>query len=238
VRDVPGAARSGAGEASTSAAGAPGAGSGEPAPASRLRQAYAAAVELGERVFLRPPTARDRDELVKLAKASRKLHRPWVAPPDTPAAFDDWFRRVRSDRVESFLVCRREDAAIVGVYTLSEIVRGSFQSCYAGYYAHAGHAGNGYMREGLELLLVHVFRSLRLHRVEANIQPENNASVALVRGAGFRLEGLSKRYLKVGGRWRDHERWAITVEYWKERRGDRPRSLTRAAKDMPKSGGV
>ncbi len=77
------------------------------------------------------------------------------------------------------------------------------------------------MREGLELLLRHSFRGLGLHRVEANIQPENNASVALVRGAGFRLEGLSKRYLKVGGRWRDHERWAITAEDWKERRARR-----------------
>ena len=177
----------------------------------------ASAVEVGERVFLRPPTARDRDELVKLARASRKLHRPWVAPPDTPAGFDDWLRRVRSDRHASFLVCRVEDGAVVGVYNLSEIVQGSFQSCYMGYYGHAAWSGNGYMREGLDLLLRHVFRALRLHRAEANIQPENNASVALVRGAGFRLEGLSKRYLKVAGRWRDHERWAITVEDWRDR---------------------
>jgi ribosomal-protein-alanine N-acetyltransferase len=196
-----------------------------------------AAVEVGERVFLRPPTARDRDELVKLAKASRKLHRPWVAPPDTPAAFDDWLRRVRSDRTASFLVCRLSDGAIVGVYNLSEIVRGSFQSCYAGYYAHAAHAGNGYMREGLELVLRHSFRALGLHRVEANIQPENNSSVALARGAGFRLEGLSKRYLKVGGRWRDHERWAITAEDWKQRRGGRP-GHGPARKDAPKKSGV
>jgi ribosomal-protein-alanine N-acetyltransferase len=175
------------------------------------------AVEVGERVFLRPPTARDGDELVKLAKTSRKLHRPWVAPPDTPEAFTDWLARVRGGRHASLLVCRVEDGAIVGVYNLSEIVLGSFRSCYCGYYAHGGHAANGYMREGLELLLRHVFRELRLHRIEANIQPENNASVALVRGAGFRLEGLSKRYLKIGGRWRDHERWAMTIEDWKAR---------------------
>jgi ribosomal-protein-alanine N-acetyltransferase len=175
------------------------------------------AVEVGERVFLRAPNARDADELVKLARASRKLHRPWAAPPDSAEAFADWLGRVRGDRNASFLVCRSEDGAIVGVYNLSEIVLGSFRSCYCGYYAHAGHSGNGYMRDGLDLLLRHVFRTLRLHRIEANIQPENNASVALVRGAGFRLEGLSKRYLKVSGRWRDHERWALTVEDWKER---------------------
>ena len=94
-------------------------------------------------------------------------------------------------------------------------MRGPFQCAYAGYYAHQAHAGNGYMREGLDLLLRHAFRTMGLHRLEANIQPENAPSIALVRGAGFRLEGFSPRYLKIGGRWRDHERWAITVEDWR-----------------------
>lgn len=176
------------------------------------------AVAVGERVFLRPPARTDRDELIALARASRRLHAPWITAPATPDAFRDWLRLARDPRRVSLFVCLIEDGAIAGVYMLSEIVRGSFQSAYASYYAHAGHAGAGYMREGLDLLLRHAFRTLKLHRIEANIQPGNNASVALVRSAGFRLEGLSKRYLKVGGRWRDHERWAITVEDWKELR--------------------
>jgi ribosomal-protein-alanine N-acetyltransferase len=53
-----------------------------------------------------------------------------------------------------------------------------------------------------------------LHRLEANIQPSNERSIALVRGLGFRKEGLSRRYLKIGGRWRDHERWALLVDEW------------------------
>ena len=70
------------------------------------------------------------------------------------------------------------------------------------------------MSEGLALVLRHAFCELRLHRLEANIQPANAASIALVRRCGFAYEGLSPRYLKVGGRWRDHERWAITREDW------------------------
>jgi [ribosomal protein S5]-alanine N-acetyltransferase len=74
------------------------------------------------------------------------------------------------------------------------------------------------MREGLALALDHAFSSLRLHRLEANIQPANTASIQLVKSLGFRLEGVSPRYLKIRGRWRDHERWAILREEWCARR--------------------
>jgi ribosomal-protein-alanine N-acetyltransferase len=74
------------------------------------------------------------------------------------------------------------------------------------------------MREGLDLALREAFSRLRLHRVEANIQPGNAASIALVSRLGFEREGFSPRYLKVRGRWRDHERWAIRAELWRQRR--------------------
>jgi ribosomal-protein-alanine N-acetyltransferase len=71
------------------------------------------------------------------------------------------------------------------------------------------------MEKGLRAVMKEAFRSQRLHRLEANIQPHNEASRRLVQRCGFRLEGFSPRYLKIAGRWRDHERWAITVEEWK-----------------------
>jgi len=146
------------------------------------------------------------------------VHHPWLSAPSTPEAVDQWLDRLESDRFEGFLVCAREDDAVVGVFNLSEIVLGSFRSAHTSYWAYAGHSGRGYMTEGFELLLRHVFRTMRLHRLEANIQPGNEASIALVRRAGFRREGFSPRYLKIGGRWRDHERWAITREDWIARR--------------------
>ena len=98
---------------------------------------------------------------------------------------------------------------------INEIVRGVFCSGYLGYYAFVPHDGRGYMRTGLAAVLRLAFRSYGLHRLEANIQPGNGRSIALVQGLGFEREGYSPRYLKIGGRWRDHERWAITSESWR-----------------------
>jgi ribosomal-protein-alanine N-acetyltransferase len=149
---------------------------------------------------------------VRLARASRGLHRRWVDAPADASAFRSFLHRSRLPSVRTFLVVRREDRAIVGVFRLSQIFLGNFRSAYLGYWVGAPYAGQGYMTEGMALLLRHAFGPLRLHRVEANLQPGNVASRALVRRAGFRREGFSPRYLKVAGRWRDHERWAITVE--------------------------
>jgi ribosomal-protein-alanine N-acetyltransferase len=171
----------------------------------------------GRRVFLRDLVARDRDEFLERVRVSRKLHGRWVVPPADPAAFDAYLRRARNPDVETLLVCRREDGAIVGVFNLSQIFYGPLCGAYLGYYAFAPFNGNGYMRDGIRLLLRHAFGPLRLHRVEANIQPGNGSSIALVRGAGFRLEGFSPRYLKIRGRWRDHERWAILADQRKRR---------------------
>lgn len=107
------------------------------------------------------------------------------------------------------LVCRRDTHELAGVINISNIVLGNFRSGYLGYYAFAGHERQGFMRQGLQEVIRYAFKSLKLHRLEANIQPGNAGSIALVKSCGFSKEGFSPRYLKIGGRWRDHERWAI-----------------------------
>jgi len=163
-------------------------------------------------VALRPLEYSDRDEFLAMVRSSRELHRPWAYPPERPDQFVELVARSRRDDVVTLLACRTGDGAITGIFTVSQIVRGSFQSAFLGYYGSADHARQGFMRDGLELVLDHAFGPLKLHRLEANIQPGNEPSLALARGAGFRLEGFSPRYLLIGGRWRDHERWAMTAE--------------------------
>jgi [ribosomal protein S5]-alanine N-acetyltransferase len=167
----------------------------------------------GARVRLRVLERSDRDQFLALARESRELHRPWTYPPERSDQFDDLYARSRREDFACLLACLVEDdREIAGVFTISQIVRGAFQSAYLGYYANARHAGRGLMREAMEQLLDHAFGPLALHRLEANIQPGNQPSIALARGAGFRLEGFSPRYLLIGGQWRDHERYAITVD--------------------------
>jgi ribosomal-protein-alanine N-acetyltransferase len=162
-------------------------------------------------VFLETPAPRHEQEFLAAVVRSRRLHGPWVTAPSSSAEYRLYLKERTGPRQIKFFVCDDLEQ-ICGVINLSEIVRGSFQSAYLGYYALSPHAGKGYMSAGLELVVSRAFGELGLHRLEANIQPRNKRSIALVRGAGFRLEGLSRRYLRIGGRWRDHERWAITVE--------------------------
>jgi ribosomal-protein-alanine N-acetyltransferase len=169
-------------------------------------------------VFLRSPRPSDRDELIRLNRASIRFHRRRASPPRTPAQFAAYLRRCRQPNFTGFLVCRKEDGAILGRINVSEIVRGNFQSAFLGYEMGAAHAGQGYMTEVLPLVLRHVFQRLKLHRIEANIQPDNAASIALVRRAGFVKEGTSRRYLRIGGGWRDHEHWVMLRENWRRRK--------------------
>lgn len=177
------------------------------------------------RIRLRELRVEDARAFVDAARASRRLHGGWV---QAPATIEEFLTRMEKRNAAassaSMLAIRPDDDAIVGAFNLSEIIRGVLQQAFLGYYAFAPHEGHGYMREGMKLVLAHAFDGLKLHRIEANIQPGNERSIALARAAGFVREGYSERYLKIAGRWRDHERWAINADSWRSRlRGSVPR---------------
>lgn len=172
-------------------------------------------LQTGARTYLRHPVASDSREYLELRRASQELHRPWEplppagVDPFAPSAFDDYFAGALVPWCERLLLVRTEDERILGGINFNEIVRGVFESAYAGYWIGAEFANQGYMSEGLLLAIRHGFETLGLHRIEANVRPENLPSIALVKRVGFKLEGYSPRYLKIDGDWRDHERWTI-----------------------------
>jgi len=165
------------------------------------------------KVRLEVPGPEHEHEFLESVKRSGALHRPWVSPPASPKAYRAWIENQDGRTNVAFLAISTE-GEIVGVVNVSQMVRGLFCSAYLGYYGFAPHTGKGYMTAALAAVVSTGFRKLGMHRLEANIQPGNRESIALVRRLGFRKEGFSPRYLKIGGRWRDHERWALTREDW------------------------
>jgi ribosomal-protein-alanine N-acetyltransferase len=157
------------------------------------------------RVTLTRATQADRTDIIRANQDSRAHHLPWVEPFADDAGFDAWIARSLT-AANVRLIARATDGRVVGVVNLNEIVMGTFQSAYLGYYGMAWCAGQGRMTEAVRLATRFAFDDLDLHRVEANIQPDNTRSIALVRRLGFTREGFSPRYLRIGGARRDHER--------------------------------
>jgi [ribosomal protein S5]-alanine N-acetyltransferase len=170
------------------------------------------------RVYISPPTAEDETAFTEAMRRSRRLHGRMVRMPETPAAYARYLERAAEPGRSFYLARLRDGDDIVGFLNLGEIIRGSLQQAFIGYGGVAGLSGQGLMSEAMQLVLREGFVTLKLHRIEANIQPENAASIALARRNGFLREGFSPRYLKINGRWRDHERWAINAERWRELR--------------------
>jgi ribosomal-protein-alanine N-acetyltransferase len=123
-----------------------------------------------------------------------------------------YLQRLERDNEAGFLIKRIDDGAICGVVNLNVITYEALCSAFVSYFGVAGQAEKGYMKEGLLQVINHAFNELGLHRLEANIQPGNEASIALARATGFQYEGFSPRYLKIKGKWCDHERWAILAD--------------------------
>lgn len=171
----------------------------------------------GKKVFLRYVTLNDFGEMQILFRESRKFYKGLIDTPDTLEKFKAYVERNKSKTNECFVICRVSDKKIVGAVNLSQIFRKAFQNAYLGYSLGVKYVGNGFMTEAVALVLRHAFKNLKLHRVEANVQPENLPSIAVLRRCGFTKEGFSRKYLKVAGKWRDHERFAIIKEDWKNK---------------------
>ncbi|MFK0022828.1 GNAT family N-acetyltransferase [Streptomyces sp. NPDC090798] len=167
----------------------------------------------GPRVAIRHVRRQDYDELTVLAQESAEMLRRWLgARENTVEAFESYLARFEQPTHEGFVICLRSTGAIVGGININNIVRGTLQSGTLGYTSYASTTGRGYMTEGLGLVVQLAFGQLDLHRLEANIQPNNTSSLNLVKRLGFQHEGSSTAFQYINGAWRDHERWAITAE--------------------------
>ncbi len=163
-------------------------------------------------ITIAPVRRADATELIRGNVESRDYHARWVHPFTDAAGFEAWFSSLATDAGVSLIAREPIGGGIVGVINLSQIFMKSFRNAYLGYYGMIGFARRGLMTEALRLATRYAFDEIGLHRLEANIQPANLPSIALVRRIGFRKEGFSPRYLQINGVWCDHERWALLAD--------------------------
>ncbi|MEJ0088214.1 MAG: GNAT family protein [Limisphaerales bacterium] len=169
----------------------------------------------GQRVYLRPLARSDATVMIGLTNESARRFPGVIRRLKGKAQFEKLRKRFEGDDSYCFMICRREDDKIVGSISLFEIIRLSRQNGVVGYMIGVPFLRQGYATEALRLILSFAFLKLKLHRIEANIQSHNLASLATVKRAGFTCEGNSRGFLKISGKWRDHERWAILTEDWR-----------------------
>jgi ribosomal-protein-alanine N-acetyltransferase len=169
-------------------------------------------LQRGPRVAVRRVGRDDYDELTALARQSSEMISHWLGARDTTEqAFESYVELSEQPTREGLVICLHDGGAIVGSVNINNIVRGTLRSGALGYTGYAPTVRRGYMTEGVGLVVRHAFGELGLHRLEANIQPDNTPSLDLVRRLGFRREGYSPAFQFINGAWRDHERWAITA---------------------------
>jgi [ribosomal protein S5]-alanine N-acetyltransferase len=112
----------------------------------------------------------------------------------------------------SLYLFNKGENRIIGNVALSNIVYGVFQSCFLGYKMDESEINKGKVTEALGKLIEIAFAKYNLHRIEANIIPRNIRSIQVVKKLGFLEEGLSKKYLKINGRWEDHLHFVLLNE--------------------------
>ena len=176
--------------------------------APSLRRLY------GSHVFLRAPRRRDWPQWSDLRNRSRDYLEPWE--PRWPsghlgeAAFRNRLRNYTRDKtVRPFLIFRRRDGVLVGGITISNIRRGFSHSCSIGYWIGETYAGGGLMTDALATVLPFLFHEMNIHRIEAACLPANRASQRVLEKCGFRKEGVARKYLKINGKWQDHQLFAL-----------------------------
>ena len=168
----------------------------------------------GRNVYLFEPSKECGPEFVEMTTSSRDFHNPWIYPATDLRRFKSYLDRINKGHTHGFFVGQQSDDSLVGVINVNDVVMGGFCSGSLGYFVDHRYMCQGYMTEALTLVLEQAFNNLELHRLEANVRPGNEASLALIKKLGFQKEGFSPSFLLIDGKWRDHERWAILAHDW------------------------
>lgn len=178
-------------------------------------------------VVVRPLRLRDASSWVEVRLRNADWLAPWEAtPPGLMMVRETWDQRQTIAVYRQMWHRLRQQARVgvalpfavvvsgrlVGQVTVAPVLRGAFNSAQIGYWVDSQYAGRGITPTAIALIVDHCFGPVGLHRVEANVRPENAASRRVLAKLGFREEGLHRRYLTIDGHYRDHLGFALTTE--------------------------
>jgi ribosomal-protein-alanine N-acetyltransferase len=175
-----------------------------------------------KQIYIRPLRLDDTESLLQLRLRNRIFLEPFEPrQPESHFTFEGQQKAVEQVMKNweegtgyGFGIFIKETDALIGRVTLSNVVRGAWQSCTIGYFLDQTFNGQGIMTKAVRLAIEFAFNEADLHRVQAAIMPHNIASIRVIEKIGFHYEGLAKYYLKINGKWEDHLIYSITKEYW------------------------
>lgn len=169
-------------------------------------------LRMGTRVYIAAPTHKNKNSFLEFIHRNEDYHKPWLYHSFDDRYYDHYLKRIKRGVTQGCFAFEIDTNTLIGVININNILLGGIGSASLGYCGDKLHAGQGLMAEAMDLVLEYAVENIGLHRLEANIQPENIPSLKLVQKVGFRREGFSPKYLQIGGKWCDHERWAILDE--------------------------
>lgn len=167
-------------------------------------------------IFLRPFIEEDSEALLDLLIRNRSFFEKF----SMERSRDFYTRESQSKRIEQFEEDRKTDLAynfgifkhdnsLIGTINLFQVLRGSLQSAFIGYFLDEQHNGKGYMTEAVRLVVDYAFNELKLHRIEAGVMPHNIGSIRVLEKSDFHKEGFAVKNVKINGKWEDHQVLAI-----------------------------
>lgn len=171
----------------------------------------------GERLYIRAPERRDWQDWVAVRQRNEAFFRPWSPSGSlVNVTREGYMKRLscyqedwQEDRAYAFFIFLQGTDSLVGGVTLNNIVRGAGQMATIGYWLDEAETRQGYMTEAVLLACHFAFAALRLHRIQAGTLPENKASQKVLLNCGFQPEGVSRKYIRIAGEWRDHQMFSL-----------------------------
>lgn len=174
-------------------------------------------VILSNNLLLKPFTLPDADDLLHFQTSNKEFFEKFaMVRPDSfytllhqQSLIKKWEQGIENDTEYQYGIFQRETNNLIGIISLFQVMRGSLQSAFIGYFIDKGYNGKGYGTEAVTLLVNYAFESLKLHRIEAGVMPHNIGSIRVLEKSGFHKEGLAIKNVKINGKWEDHQVLAI-----------------------------